>query len=57
MREEMPLAMACLRTVFPYYMLSIPQHERAVEFSRVFEVREARSSDNGCKKTNVYGSC
>lgn len=44
LREEMPMAMACFRTVFPCFMRSLRPDERAVEFSRVFQVSHRRSS-------------
>ncbi|CBJ49268.1 expressed unknown protein [Ectocarpus siliculosus] len=37
-REEMPLAMACFRTVFPVYVQALPGAERAAAFERIFEV-------------------
>ncbi|CAN0388651.1 unnamed protein product, partial [Ectocarpus sp. 8 AP-2014] len=37
-REEMPLAMACFRTVFPVYVRALPGAERAAAFERIFEV-------------------
>lgn len=38
-REEMPLAMACFRTVFPVYVQALPEAEWAAAFERIFEVR------------------
>ncbi|CAM9835777.1 unnamed protein product [Ectocarpus sp. 13 AM-2016] len=37
-RDEMPLAMACFRTVFPVYVQALPEAERAAAFERIFEV-------------------
>lgn len=41
LREELPTAMGCFRTVFPCYLLSVAKDDRGPEFTRIFKVVRA----------------